>query len=120
MLTVNFFYCTLWISCLSVFWFYTDWFAHYSQLLNVAEETRIKYMLYIEKYPDKYFPEFLYDLSFYTDNRLTKFLFKLISCPFCLIFWLCVLFSALFCSLVDIAPMYVLSLFTVLQIKRLF
>ena len=119
MLIVEIFYCSFWISAISVIWFYTDWFIHYSQLLKIAEDLRLRYSSFIKDYPTRYFPDFLYDRSLVTNNRYFKFILKLISCPLCLIFWLSVI-SALVCSNIIIAaPVYILSLFIVLQIKKL-
>jgi hypothetical protein len=119
MLIVEIFYCTFWISAISIIWFYTDWFIHYSQLLKIAENVRLKYTSFIKNDPTKYFPDFLYDLSLGSNNRYFKFILKMVSCPLCLIFWLSVM-SALVCSNIIIAaPVYILSLFIVLQIKKL-
>lgn len=119
MLIVEIFYCTFWISAISVLWFYTDWFIHYSQLLGFAEDFRLRYTTYIRNNPDKYFPDFLFDLSLKTNNRYIKFIYKLVSCPFCLLFWLA-FGSSLFCSTIaTAAPIYILSLLIVLQIKKM-
>ena len=119
MLMVEIFYCTFWISAISVLWFYTDWFIHYSQLIGIAEDFRLRYTTFIQNNPDKYFPDFLFNLSLKTNNRYIKFVYKLISCPFCLLFWLA-LISSFFCSTIAAAaPIYILSLFIVLQIKKM-
>ena len=119
MLMVEIFYCTFWISTISVLWFYTDWFIHYSQLLGIAENLRLQYTTFIKNNSDKYFPDFLFDLSLKTNNKYIKFIYKLVSCPFCLLFWLAFA-SSLSCSTVaTAAPIYILSLFIVLQIKKM-
>ena len=119
MLMVEIFYCTFWISAISVLWFYTDWFIHYSQLLGIAEDLRLQYTMFIKNNPDKYFPDFLFVRSLKTNDRYIKFVYKLISCPFCLLFWFA-LGSSLFCSTVAVAaPIYILSLLIVLQIKKM-
>jgi hypothetical protein len=119
MLIVEIFYCTFWISAISIIWFYTDWFIHYSQLLKIAENVRLKYTFFIKNNPTKYFPDFLYELSMNTSNRYFKFLLKLISCPLCLIFWLSAIFALANSNIIIAAPVYILSLFIVLQIKRM-
>ena len=119
MLMVELFYCSFWISAISIIWFYTDWFIHYSQLLGIAEEFRLRYSTFIRNNPEKYFPDFLFELSLKTNNRYIKFIYKLVSCPFCLLCWLA-LGSSLFCSTVALAaPIYVFSLLIVLQIKKM-
>lgn len=117
---VEIFYGIFWVSLVSICWFYTDWVLHYTQLLGVLEEFRIKFQSFIKNNPDKYFPDYLYKLSLTTSNRIQKFVLKLLSCPFCLNFWLSVI-AALFFSqnLVNVAPIYVISMLLVLQIKKL-
>jgi hypothetical protein len=119
MLIVEIFYSVFWISAISVIWFYTDWFIHYTQLLNIAEKERLLYMQYIKLNPEKYFPDFLFEKSLTANNRLLKFIYKLISCPFCLVLWLSGFASLLCGNLLLIAPLYILSLFVILQIRKL-
>lgn len=119
MLILELFYCVFWVSMISVIWFYTDTVLYYSQLLGVFKKTCLKFSKYIKENPTKYFPDFLYKESLYTDNRVLKFGLKLLSCPFCLIFWLALLTSFLAQNLLLLAPVYVLSLFVTLGIKRM-
>lgn len=115
---VQIFYCSFWISAISIVWFYTDWFIHYSQLFAVAEDVRLRYLSFIIENPGKYFPDFLYMLSLQTDQRLVKFVYKLLSCPFCLLIWMSIIAALLCSNLIIAAPIYVVSLFTVLQIRN--
>ena len=119
MLTENFFHCIFWVSTVSVIWFYTDWVIHYAQLFNLAETFRLQYSTFITKNKNQYFPDFLYSLSLKTSNRFIKFIYKLVSCPFCLIFWLACIACLTCLNFVAIAPLYIISLFIVLQIKKL-
>ena len=119
MLIAEIFYCTFWISAFSVLWFYTDWFIHYSQLIGIAENTRLEYTSFIKNHPDKYFPDFLYNQSLSISNRYIKFLYKLVSCPLCLLFWQSFVLSITFSGVIITAPVYILSLFIVLQIKKM-
>ncbi len=113
------FYSVFWISAISVVWFYTDWFVHYTQLFGIFEQMRNKYLSYIAENPDKYFPDFLHTESMGTSNRLKKFAYKIVSCPFCLLVWFA-LGAAWYCSDIKIAaPIYILSLFITLQIRKL-
>lgn len=120
MLIVEIFYCTFWVSAISIVWFCTDWLLHYSQLFGFAKNTRINYELFIKQNPDKYFPDFLFEESLFCKNRFIKFLYKLLSCPFCLIAWLSLISSFICSNFIIAAPTYVLSLFIVLQIKKMF
>ena len=119
MLMVEIFYSVFWISALSVIWFYTDWFVPYTQLFGIFENIRLQYANFIKNNPTSYFPDFLYQQSLNTDNKLIKFVYKLVSCPFCLIFWLSVSSSLIYCEPIITAPVYILSLFIVLQIKKM-
>ena len=119
MLIVELFYCVFWVSLVSVVWFYTDTVLYYTQLFNICENTRLKFTKYIKDNPDKYFPDFLYKQSAYSNNRLWKFVLKLASCPFCLIFWLSFVGSLLVQNLLLLAPIYILSMFLVLGIKKM-
>jgi hypothetical protein len=113
------FYSVFWISALSIIWFYTDWVQYYLQLLGIFKTTQLKYKSFIVDNPNKYFPDFLYSISLNVDNRLGKFLLKLISCPFCLVFWLSS-FSGILCNnLLNVGPVYVLSMFILLQIRKM-
>lgn len=113
------FYGIFWISAISVIWFYTDWFLHYSQLFGVANKIRLSYQDFINKNQGLFFPDFLYVKSLSTDNRLKKFLCKLISCPFCILAWMSLIYGLLCGSVLISAPIYIGSLFIVLQIKKM-
>ena len=113
------FYGIFWISMISAIWFYTDWFIHYTQLFGLAEKTKLLYQEFLMKNPGSFFNEFLYTRSLLTSNPIKKFVYKLISCPFCLLVWLCLGYSALCGTLVVCAPVYIGSLLITLQIKRM-
>ena len=119
MLLPQIFYSSFWVSAIAIVWFYTDWFIHYTLLFGIFEKTRNEYTLYIQENPDKYFPDFLHKKSFEYNNKLVKFVFKLVSCPFCFLVWLS-LGAALICGTLKLAaPVYVLSLLATLQIRKL-
>ena len=120
MLLQEIFYSTFWISMFSIIWFYTDWFVHYCTLFGIGKQTCLDFLSFVVENPDKYLPDFLYEKTLTIDNQLIKFIGKLISCPLCFHVWLS-FFAAVVCdNLIIAAPVYILSLFTVLQIKRLF
>ncbi len=119
MVIAQIFYSAFWISAISIVWFYTDWFVHYSHLIGVFEQTRNEYLNYITENPDKYFPDFLHTKSMNTENKLLKFIFKVVSCPFCLLVWFSLLAALYYSDIKLAAPIYVLSLFTTLQIRKL-
>ncbi len=115
---VNFFLGTCWVTAIGIIWFCTDWFIHYSQLFNVFEDLRLRYTSFIMGGEGRYFPEFLHEISLATDNRFTKFLLKLVSCPFCLLVWLSIAAGIILNHLIFIAPIYVCSLIILLHVKR--
>lgn len=119
MLFVEIFYSTFWVSMISILWFYTDIVLHYTQLLGIATEMRLDYVSFVIEHPNRYFPEYLYEKSLESQDNFIKFLAKLISCPFCLLSWLALLASIAYCNIIIIAPVYVLSLFIVLQTRRM-
>lgn len=119
MLAEEIFYSTFWISMISVIWFYTDVIIQYAQLLGIVETTRLEYLCFVIENPDKYFPDFLYQKSTETNDQGLKFLGKMVSCPFCLLVWLSIIASVINCNFIITAPVYILSLLIVLQIRRM-
>ena len=119
MLIAEIFYSTFWVCMISIIWFHTDTFLHYTQLLGIAVQLRLDYMSFIIEHPDKYFPDYLYELSLNSDDNVVKYLAKLISCPFCLLVWLAAISSVICNNFIITAPVYVMSLFVMLQIKRM-
>ena len=120
MLIEQIFYSTFWISAISIVWFCTDWFVHYSQLFSIWENLRLQYASHISENKNDFLPDFLYKKSLKTTNRFSKFLLKLVSCPFCLNFWLALLAGVICKQIIIVAPVYILSLFILLQIKKMF
>lgn len=116
---VEIFYSICWISSISIVWFYTDWFVHYSQLFKVMETTRLLYQSFLIENPKAFFPDYLYTKSIETNNRYRKFVLKLISCPFCLLVWMSLAAALYYSNVLLAAPIYIGSLFIVLQTKRM-
>jgi hypothetical protein len=113
------FYLSSFVSTFAIVWFYTDTFLYYSQLFGIFENTRLQYTTFINKNPDKYFPDFLFELGLTSKNKFIKFLCKLVSCPFCLILWLS-LFAGLCVSNIFLtAPIYITSLVITFGTKKL-
>lgn len=120
MVFVNIFYCVFWVVMLLILWFKTDWVLHYCELLKIFKTFRSDFKQFLNINSHLYFPDFIYEKTYTSTNPLVKFLGKLISCPLCLGFWLsfgvCMLFGL---NIILIAPIYVISLFIFLQIKKL-
>ncbi len=116
------FFCTLWISAISIIWFYTDWFIHYTQLFDIFEDFRKKYIDFIENNQEKYFPDFLHSLSLSEQSNCNfkRFAFKIASCPFCLLFWVSLLSCFAMNHPLCAAPVYVFSLILTLYVRKTF
>ena len=116
---LDLFYSVFWVSFISIIWFFTDTLLHYLQLTGLFDTFRYQFNTYVSKNQDKYLPDFLYVQSLRTPGKVSKFLLKMLSCPFCTTFWLS-LAAALVCqNLLLLAPIYVLSMFVVLSTKKL-
>ena len=113
------FYLSSFVSTFAIVWFYTDTFLYYSQLFGIFENTRLQYTTFINKNPDKYFPDFLFELGLTSKNKFIKFLCKLVSCPFCLILWLSLFASLFVLNIFLTAPIYITSLVITFGIKKL-
>ncbi len=74
------------VSSILFLWFKTDFLYSYLKLLGIQnknyEDTRIEVDI-----------KFIEYLSSSSKNKISEFFFELFSCPFCLNFWLCVIFS---------------------------
>ena len=97
-----------WILTILIVWFNTDALVHYLQLINLFENTRLNYIIFLKDRPTSYFPDFLYTVSLKINNRSVKFIFKLLSCPFCLGIWL-----SLVVCIITMQPMYYFPVFYV-------
>ena len=116
---VELFYSVFWITCISVIWFYTDTVLHYCNLFGIAQNLMQEYTAFIKEFPQKYFPDFLYNKFFNSKNKLLRFITKLTGCVLCFSFWLSICFSLFYGSFIMIAPIYIFSLAITLQIKHL-
>jgi hypothetical protein len=113
------FYLSSFVSTFAIVWFYTDTFLYYSQLFGIFENTRLRYTAFINKNPDKYFPDFLHERGLAFENKFIKFLCKLVSCPFCLILWLSLFASLCVLNIFLTAPIYIISLVITFGTKKL-
>lgn len=120
MLLEQIFYGCFWISAISILWFYTDWFVYYAELLGIFGNIRREYATYIANNPDSFFSSFLYIYTINNSNKIYRFIFKLLDCPFCLILWLSLIWCLCISQLKLLGPIYVISLSIVLKIRNLF
>jgi hypothetical protein len=115
---IEIFYSVFWISAISIIWFYTDAFLHYSRLFRLWIDLRLEYLAYIALNPNKYFPDFLSEKSNQITNAAGRFVYKLLSCVFCVTAWLSIFAGIIYKEPIIIGPVYVLSLFVTLQIRN--
>jgi hypothetical protein len=119
MLLVEIFYCAFFVTTLAVIWFKTDWILHYCQLFGLLKSFQINFLNFIAKESDSYLPEYIYQQSKKSSNKFYKFIGKLVSCPFCVLFWLALGCSLFYGTLLLVCPVYILSLLLFLGIKNL-
>lgn len=112
------FYSIFWISAISILWFYTDAFLQYTRLFRVCIDTRLEYLAYIALNPNKYFSDFLTEKLNLSKNPLVCFIGKMIGCVLCTTFWLSVFAGLFWNAPIIIGPVYVISLFVILQIRN--
>lgn len=116
----NIFSSVCWIVFFLIIWFQTDWIYHYCKLFKIFKNFQNSFAEFISNDPDSYFPDYLSQRLTKADNLVLDFISNLITCPFCVTFWLCLASFYPFClNLVSFAPVYVLSLITFLGIKKL-
>jgi hypothetical protein len=93
-------------SFLLIVWFKTHAFVEYLNLFKLNNFFKIKeYIAYKQQNPLIEYPDFLL-------LKYNTFLTRLLTCPFCLNFWLCLLTSILFGNLniIYVSSLYILSL----------
>lgn len=113
------FYSVFWISAISIIWFYTDTVLYYSRLFKIGIDLRLEYLAYIAINPNSFFPNFLSEKLSCSKQPLLSFFGKLISCPACLTVWFSIAAGIFYEEPIIIAPIYVLSLFVIYQIRNL-
>jgi hypothetical protein len=119
MLILDLFYGIFWAVMILIIWFYTDAFIYYAQLFKLFQNIRLEFSTYLISNSDKYFPDFLFKKSKEQSNLFIKFVLKLLSCPLCLNVWLSGIIALFLNNILLLAPIYVLSLITLLGIKKL-
>lgn len=113
------FYSVSFVSTFGVIWFYTDFVSYYLSLFNIMQTFNLEYLSYIAENPYKYFPDFLHEKSLHSSNRFVKFCLKLLSCPFCLLFWGSLLVCSITSTYLNTGVVYLISLLVMAQIKKM-
>lgn len=105
----HFFLGVSWMLMIKILWFNTDAVVHYAQLFGLFESHRTNYTVFLRDNPVSYFPDYLYTVSLKTQNRMLKFFYKLISCPFCIGIWLSMAISICCCNNLWYFPMFYIT-----------
>lgn len=94
------------ISTLLLVWFKSDAFVEYGKLLGLNR------LLELDKYEEKRSSE-SFELTYPMFLRIThdNFIFKLITCPLCISFWLSLILCLSFVNFYFIPVVYIVSLF---------
>lgn len=99
-----------WISFILVIWFETDFLIEYARIIGVWKNLARDYQIFKLKTMDGNFPSFLVSLR-------DCFATRLAACPFCLGFWVSLVFSV--GNWRGFAANYILSLIVYLIVKKL-
>lgn len=119
MVWVQLFYGVFWISLILIIWFKTDTVIYYCRLFGAFDDFTEEYSIFITETPTAYLPNFLHDKLIKMPYKTLHFVAGLISCPYCVSFWLALITTfALDISLINVAPLYVLSLFVFIQTTK--
>ena len=111
---INFLYSLGFITTFLIVWFQTDAFVEYCKVFG------LKKFLFGYDNPELTFPQYLYSKrNVFCKNRFSLFYIKLITCPICLSFWLCLISGTIIHNFLAIPLLYVTSLFVYLIFSKL-
>ncbi len=97
-----------------IVWFKTDAYIEYCKIF------KLDFLLLGYDQPELSFPQYLYTKKYTLfKSPLVIFFIKLITCPFCLSFWLCLFASLIISNPLASFPLYVCSLFLYLLLGKL-
>lgn len=111
---VEFFYSLTFTVFFLIIWFKTDVFYQYCELFDMHW-----FLFGYTENSTLTFPQYLYTKRhLITKSKYLLFYFKLISCPLCLGFWLSMLFTTVFSSLLLLPAVYLFSILTFLIFSK--
>jgi hypothetical protein len=98
-------------------WFHTDAIVSYLKLVFPRSSILNDYDKFVEDHSGLYFPVFLYYRYKDCSSRFVVFLVKLQNCPYCLGFWICLLWGTVFAGFWTVGLLYcaTLAVFSVVQ-----
>jgi hypothetical protein len=113
---INFLYSLGFTVSILIIWFKSDVYVEYCKLFGLN-----KFLFGYDSLESQLtFPQYLYTKRLIiSKNKIIHFYIKLITCPICISFWLSLLFSFLFLSVLFTPLLYVCTLFVYLVIVKL-
>lgn len=97
-----------------IVWFKTDAFVEYCKIFNW------NFLLFNYNNSELSFPQYLYSQrNVLFKNPFIHFYIKLITCPFCLSFWLCLITAFIIGNPISVFPLYICSIFLYLILVKL-
>jgi hypothetical protein len=107
------------ISLFNHVWFKTDVFAFYAKLLKKLIPQKVYLYLLMEEYFNRPPEDYIYDSyigyffskRIFSNNFTETFILKLISCPLCTSFWLCLAASLLTGNIFNVGILFILVRF---------
>jgi hypothetical protein len=97
-----------------IVWFKTDAFVEYCKIF------KLDFLLLNYNQLELTFPQYLYtQRNVLFNSQVAIFFIKLITCPFCLSFWLCLFASLIIVNPLATFPLYVCSVFLYLLLGKL-
>jgi len=106
---LNFLYILGLINTILIIWFKTDAFVEYCSVLGIKIPTNVTTLTY---------PQFLY-VTYKNEKTIRSFIIKIITCPYCLNFWLCIFIGTPFLTIFAVPLLYICTIFIYLLLERL-
>ena len=111
---LDFFYSIGFIVTFLIVWFQSDAFVEYCKVFGLK-----KFLLGYDN-PELTFPQYLYSKRhIFTKNKFVLFYIKLITCPVCLTFWLCLIPGFILHNFLIVPLLYITSIFLYLLFVKL-
>ena len=113
---LDFLYSTGFVVFVMIIWFKTDAFSEYCKLFG------LNFLLFNYDKTDEQltFPQYLYTKRHVlTKCKYYLFYIKLITCPFCLSFWICLASAMMYNTILTVPLLYVTSLLVYLIFTKL-
>lgn len=111
---LSFLYSLSVILTILIVWFKTNAYVEYCKIF------KLNFLLFNYDEPQLTFTQYLYSQrNILFKSSFMRFYIKLITCPFCLSFWLCLTAAIIISNPLAVFPLYVCSLFLYLILIKL-